>query len=352
MSLTRSTMIAILPLMCGFNLELGYYWHLVLGQAQLLWNRQPVSNMLGDRSLDPRVRERLEFIQEVRRFGEQRIGLARSRNYTTYIDIGEGPVSWQLTASPKDRIEPVQWTYPVVGRFPYRGYFDLDRAKKDRDRLEARDFDTLLRPVGAYSTLGWFADPILSTMLRYRDGDLAELIIHELAHATVWIPGRVSFNESLATFVGEAGALQFMRQRHGQENSVVSGMLDRRSDERTFRRFMRDVAGELQAIYDSERSYGEKLKEREVIFERAKHRFSRLDLKTGAYSRFPRRRLNNAVMMAYRTYHEEIDVFDDVYRAVGADLNAAVRVFKECESQTDPSRYLEDWLRTNYGPHR
>lgn len=352
MSRTRSIMIAVLPLMCGFNLELGYYWHLVRGQALLLWNRQPVSNMLGNPRLDPRVRERLEFIEEVRRFAEQRIGLAPSRNYTSYIDIGEGPVSWQLTASPKDRIEPVQWTYPVVGRFPYRGYFDLDRAKKERDRLEKRDFDTSLRAVGAYSTLGWFADPILSTMLRYRDGDLAELIIHELLHATVWIPGRVSFNESLATFVGEAGALHFMRQRHGQEEAVVTDLQDRRSDERTFRRFMRDIAEELQAIYDSERSYGEKLKEREVIFERAKHRFHRLDLKTGAYSGFPRRRLNNAVMMAYRTYHEKVDVFHDVYQAVDGDLKAAVRVFKECESETDPAGYLEGWLLRNNGRHR
>lgn len=352
MSPTRSAMIAVLPLMCGLNLDLGYYWHLVLGQARLLWNRRPVSNMLANRRLDPGVRERLEFIQEVRRFAELRIGLSQSRNYTSYIDIGEGPVSWQLTASPRDRIEPVQWTYPVVGRFPYRGYFDPDRAKSDRDRLEAQDFDTLLRPVGAYSTLGWFEDPILSTMLRYRDGDLAELVIHELAHATVWIPGRVSFNESLATFVGEAGALHFMRERHGPEAAVVTDMLDRRSDERTFKRFMRDVAEELQALYVSERSYGEKLKEREIIFDRAKRRFHRLDLKTGAYSHFPRRRLNNAVMMAYRTYHEKVDVFDNVYRAVGGDLKAAVRIFRECESQTAPSRYLEDWLRKNIGRHR
>lgn len=352
MSPTRSATIAVLPLICGLNLELGYYWHLVRGQARLLWNRRPVSNMLANRRLDPGVRERLEFIQEVRRFAELRIGLSQSRNYTSYIDIGEGPVSWQLTASPRDRIEPVQWTYPVVGRFPYRGYFDLDRAKRDRDRLEVQDFDTLLRPVGAYSTLGWFEDPILSTMLRYRDGDLAELVIHELAHATVWIPGRVSFNESLATFVGEAGALQFMRQRYGPKSAVVKVMLDRRSDERTFKRFMHGVAKELQALYETERPYEEKLREREVIFERAKRRFYGLDLKTGVYSRFPRRRLNNAVMMAYRTYHEKIDVFDRVYRTLGQDLKEAVRIFKQCESQADPSRFLEDWLLRNSGSDR
>lgn len=349
MSRSRSAHIVLLPLICGLSLELGYYWHLVRGQAEMLWNLQPISKMLASRDLDRKVRDRLEFIQEVRRFAERRIGLARSRNYRSYIDIGEGPVSWQLTAAARDRLEPVQWTYPVVGRFPYRGYFDLDRAKRDRDGLEARGFDTLLRPVGAYSTLGWFEDPILSTMLRYRDGDLAELVIHELAHATVWIPDKVSFNENLATFVGEVGALQFMRERHGRDAAAVRSMRARKSDQRTFNRFMHDVAEELQALYATERTYDEKLKEREVIFERAKNRFYRLDLKTGAYSRFPQRRLNNAVMMAYRTYHEKVDVFDRVYRALGQDLNAAVRLFKECESQPDPSRYLEDWLLEDRG---
>ncbi len=345
MSRSHSAMIVLVPLICSLNLELGYYLHLVRGQAKLLWNRQPISSLLARPDLDPTVRERLDFIQEVRRFAEKRIGLARSRNYSSYIDIGEGPVSWQLTASPKDRLEPVQWTYPVVGRFPYRGYFDLDRAKKDRDRLEAQNYDTSLRSVGAYSTLGWFEDPILSTMLRYRDGNLAELVIHELAHATVWIPGQVSFNENMATFVGEAGALLFMQKRHGKEAAVVRVLLDMRSDERTFNRFMHTVAEELKALYGSELSYDEKLKEREVIFERAKNRFANLDLRSDAYSRFPRRRLNNAVMMAYRTYHEKADIFDRVYRTLGRDIKAAVRLLKECASQTDPERYLEAWLR-------
>ncbi len=345
MSRPHSVLVVLLPLICSFDLDLGYYIHLVRGQATLLLNRKPIAHVLARPDVDPHVRERLEFIRQVRSFAEERIGLAGSGNYSTYIDIGEGPVSWQLTASPKDRLEPVHWTYPVVGRFPYRGYFDLDRAKRERDRLEARHFDTSLRPVGAYSTLGWFEDPILSTMLRYRDEDLAELVIHELAHSTVWISDHVSFNESLATFVGEAGALLFSQMRHGMGAEVVRDILDRRYDERTFNRFMHAVGEDLKALYATDRSYDEKVREREVIFESAKIRFARLDLRTNAYSRFPQRRLNNAVMMAYRTYHEKADVLDRVYRALGEDLEAAVRVFKECASQTDPERYLEVWLQ-------
>ena len=149
----------------------------------------------------------------------------------------------------------------------------------------------------------------------------------------------------MATFVGEAGALLFMQKRYGKEAAVVRDLLDVRSDERTFNRFMHTVAEELKALYGSELSYDEKLKERKVIFERAKNRFAKLDLKSNAYSRFPRRRLNNAVMMAYRTYHEKADIFDRVYRTLGHDIKAAVRLFVECASQTDPERYLEAWLR-------
>ena len=328
----------------GLDLDVGYYFHLVRGQFRLLWNRQPIERLLKRSDLDPEVRDRLRFVQEVRAFAEGEIGLSRSKNYTSFCDIGDGPVSWNLTACPKDGLEPVRWTYPVVGRFPYRGYFDRKRAQRERDRLAREGYDTYLRPVSAYSTLGWFQDPVLSPMLRYRDEDLADLLIHELTHATVWISGDVVFNESLATFVGGAGALLFMASRYGSGSSEVKGMLDRRADRRLFRAFMHQVAGELETLYASDLSYGEKLDRREAVFEGARTRFAELPLKTELYSSFPRWKLNNARMMAYKTYHQKIDVFDRVYRALGRDLKAAVAVFKGCERAEDAGAYLEDWL--------
>lgn len=336
--------LACLPALFSLNLDLGYYLHLVKGQFRLLWDREPIERLLKRDDLHPEVRARLLFVQEVRAFAQQEVGLARSRNYTTFCDIGEGPVSWQLTAAPKDRLEPVRWNYPVVGRFPYRGYFDLERAKRERDRLEAEGYDTFLRRVSAYSTLGWFEDPVLSSMLRYRDEDLAELLIHELTHATVWISGNVPFNEGLATFVGETGAIRFLERRHGEGAPEVQAVLDRRADARTFTRFMHDTARELETLYARDLSYDEKLARREAVFEAAKARFDTLALKTDLYGSFPDWRLNNAVMMAYRTYHEKVDVFERVYRAVGEDLKAAVAVFKGCEGRADPEGYLRDWL--------
>ena len=181
-------------------------------------------------------------------------------------------------------------------------------------------------------------------MLRYRDEDLADLIIHELTHATLWIPGNVTFNESLATFVGKAGALLLMEDRYGTGAPQIAEALHRREDQRLFQAFMHAVAGELDTLYQSDLSYEEKLTRRETVFEDAKRRFTELPLKTEIYSGFPKWKLNNAWMMAYRTYHREIDVFERVYEAVGRDLKAAVEVLKGCEGEEDPGDYLEEWL--------
>ncbi len=344
MKLCQALWAVCLPAIFGLDLDVGYYFHLVRGQLRLVWDRQSIERLLKQSDLDPEVRARLRFVQDVRAFAEREIGLARSNNYTTFCDIGDGPVSWNLTASPKDRLEPVQWTYPVVGRFPYRGYFDRKRAVREQERLEGEGYDTYLRPVGAYSTLGWFKDPILSSMLRYRDVDLADLIIHELTHATLWISGNVTFNESLATFVGKAGALLFTEARYGSGSAEVRQVLDRRGDQRLFQAFMYEVAGELETLYQSDLSYEEKLVRREAVFKGARTRFAHLPLKTDLYSSFPKWKLNNAWMMAYRIYHQEIDVFDRVYEAAGRDLKRTVEVLKGCEGAADPGTYLEDWL--------
>jgi predicted aminopeptidase len=334
------------PALLGLGLDPGYYAHLVTGQARLLLNRKPISKLLEDPNLAPDLRERLSFIQEVRQFAVSRIGLTQSRNYSSYCDTGEGPLSWQLTVAPQDRLKPVYFGYPVVGRFPYKGFFSLDRARKERDRWKERGYDTFLRPVSAYSTLGWFDDPVVTSMLGYRDDALADLIIHELTHATVWVDGDVGFNESLATFVGQSGSISFLEDRHGPESAEVSLALSLRSDGRVFRRFMAGVAQELSGLYDLSIDTKEKLTRREAIFDSARVRFSRLELKTRAYSGFSRWELNNARLLAYRTYHEGIDLFDRVCEEMGLDLRRAVEVFRTCEGRRNPARYLEEWLQS------
>ncbi len=326
----------------GLNLEIGYYLHLLKGQARLLWKGKPIAQLLKRTDLDPATRTGLELVQELREFAVQEIGLTASRNYTSFCDIGDGPVSWQLTAAPKDRLEPLRWRYPVVGEFPYRGFFDLKRGLAEKSRLENKGFDTHLGRVGAYSTLGWFDDPVLSTMLRYREEDLAELLFHELVHGTIWIPDQVSFNESLATFVGEKGAFRFLERKYGP--SKVEEARKVRKDRLTFKTFMHDVAERLKTVFDSDLSYEEKLGKKSEIFEDAKERFAELNLQTEIYKSFPRWKLNNALMLSYRTYHEKIDIFERVYDLTEGDLQRTIEILRGCEREQNPVEYLEALL--------
>lgn len=332
-------------LILALGSEIGYLYQLLKGQVALLWRAESIEKVLEAGKLSPDQRAKLELVQAIRAFAQREIGLNTSKNYTKYVDIGRGPVSWNLVVCPKDRLEPLEWSYPVVGAVPYRGYFDRAKAEEARDRYMAEGYDTYLRPVGAYSTLGWFSDPVLSSMLRYSEGNLVDLIIHELTHATVWIEGDVTFNESLASFVGEAGALMWLQRKYGTDSEVVHRVLDERADGVVFRRFMRDIASRLDSLYQSNSPH--KITLRQQIFDSARTEFHTLPLKTELYARFPSWELNNARMALYRVYRERTDVFARVYLACDNDLKAMVEVLHQCANAEDPAAWLEDWLRKN-----
>ncbi|MCY3680607.1 MAG: aminopeptidase [Gemmatimonadetes bacterium] len=332
-------------LILAFGSEIGYLYQLLKGQVALLWRAESIEKVLEAGKLSPDQRAKLELVQTIRAFAQREIGLNTSENYTTYVDIGRGPVSWNLVVCPKDRLEPLEWSYPVVGTVPYRGYFDRAKAEEARDRYVAEGYDTYLRPVGAYSTLGWFSDPVLSSMLRYSEGNLVDLIIHELTHATVWIEGDVTFNESLASFVGETGALMWLQRKYGTDSEVVRRVLDERADGVVFRKFMRDIASRLDSLYQSDSP--QKITLRQQIFDFARTEFHTLPLKTELYARFPSWELNNARMALYRVYRERTDVFARVYLMCDSNLKATVGVLRQCASTEDPGLWLEEWLRKN-----
>ncbi len=332
----------LLILVFGFGSEIGYLYQLLKGQVAILWKAESIEKVLEAGKLSSDQRAKLELVQAIRAFAQREIGLNTSKNYTTYVDIGRGPVSWNLVVCPKDRLEPLEWSYPVVGAVPYRGYFARAKAEEARDRYVAEGYDTYLRPVGAYSTLGWFSDPVLSTMLRYSEGDLADLIIHELTHATVWIDGDVTFNESLASFVGETGALMWLQRKYGSDSEAVQRVLAERADGVVFRKFMRDIASRLDSLYQSNSPH--KITLRQQIFDSARAEFHTLPLKTGLYARFSSWELNNARIALYRVYRERTDVFARVYLGCDNDLKATVEVLRRSASVENPAAWLEDWL--------
>jgi len=203
-----------------------------------------------------------------------------------------------------------------------------------------------VREVTAYSTLGWFKDPVFRRMLRSDVGRLANTIFHELMHATVFRASDTDFNESCATFVGNEGALAFLEAKFGRGSPEVTRALDVRHDEQLFTAFLDDLYASLEQLYRSEASEAEKLAQRAAIFERATHAFEayrRSRFKTDAYAWFTQRPLNNAVILGYRIYHTDLTAFADVLALLDGDWQRAMAVFQQAARAPSPRGYLADW---------
>ena len=324
-----------------FGIDVGYYLHLARGQWHLLWNQVPIERLLADENLDARTRERLEVVREIRRFAVDELGLEVSDIYTRFCDIGPGPVVWALTVSPVDRLEPVRWSYPIVGSAPYRGYFDRARAEAARASYESDGYDTYLRPVGAFSTLGWFPDPLLSSMLRYSLVDLADTVLHELMHATVWVPDHADFNETMASFVGQEGARLWLETRpFGADSLRVAE--DGRQDRRRLRAALRKVAVQLDSTYASSIPIQEKLARKDSLIADLRLRLRAGPWKSTNHGDFDRWTINNASLAIQRTYQRESDLFERVHRRLGG-LAATIDFLREVD-RADPFAHLESWL--------
>jgi predicted aminopeptidase len=194
---------------CGAVGSAGYLLHAGWSEARILWRRRPIAELLTRPDLDAALRARLELVLAVRRFADGPLGLAVGDSYTTFADVAPDERVFVLSAARRDRLEAYDWWYPLVGRLPYRGFFDRDAAEAAGQALAARDLDVEVRSAVAFSTLGWFADPLLSTTADGSPVEVAETVIHELFHSTLYVPGEAAFNESAATFAGCRGAVAF-----------------------------------------------------------------------------------------------------------------------------------------------
>jgi len=321
--------------------------HLGYHQARLLLNRRPVEDVLRQGGLEEERELRLRLVSEVKAFAEAEIGLAESTSYTSFVEVGEGAVVTVVSASGPARLEPKTWWFPVVGRVPYKGYFDPEQARVEEARLKEVGYDTYRRGAGAFSTLGWFSDPVFSSMLDRTAARIAETIIHELTHSTVFFKGRVELNENLATFVGQEGAVRFLAGRFGPDSDECRFASDLWHDDRLFSRFVEDLARDLRALYGSDLSRREKLRRREEIFEGAKEKFAALQarLRTGSYRWFSSIPLNNAVILSMLRYGGRLELIEEIFDLCGSDLRELVRVFIEIsEGGEEPEQAIDSLL--------
>jgi len=323
-----------------------YYAHVGFGQARVLVGREPIEDVIARGERSPEDLAKLALVLAAREYAEGELGFARTESYTTFFDTGDRPVAWNVTACEALAFRPYTWTFPFVGEAPYKGFFALEDARDEAARLEGEGYETLVSPVSAYSTLGWFSDPLFSSMLAYDEADLVNTVIHELAHATVFRPGDATFNESVATFLGDEGGTRFLAGRFGKDSPQARRAGLRRADEALFTSLIDSLHAELDALYRSDLPEAEKRSRREAILIAARADYAVLAprFKAGGFPGFERRPLNNATILGYRRYHTDQGVFRDVLALWGGDLGRAIGVFRAAAEEPEPLAHLARWV--------
>jgi predicted aminopeptidase len=290
---------------------------------RVLAAREPVDDAIAAGKVPEAWLPGLETIRDARRFGAEALGLPTADLYGTISLAKVGP-TWIVTACPQDALRPVTWWFPVVGRVAYKGYYNKEGAEGLAARLREEGNDVLVYPAPAFSTLGWFADPIRPSMLDGDDEELANLVLHEAAHRVLYWKGETDFNESFASFVGDVGAVRYLEATRGEGCDPCRRAIAARRDAPRFGALVERVAERLEALYAEPIPRDEKIRRRREVFAWAKEEYGREGF-ADAYDHFLRRELNNAVLLSYRRYGSGQEAFDRALERCGGDLPAAMR---------------------------
>ncbi|MEX2380538.1 MAG: aminopeptidase [Vicingaceae bacterium] len=306
------------------------------GQAEVLWNAKPIDQLMNSSDFPDSTKAKFKYIQKVKQFAQDSLGLNPSKNYSTFYDQKGKPILWVVTASPEFEIKAHQWSFPLAGKFSYKGFFDHLKAEKEAEKMKQKGYDTEIDEVNAWSTLGWFRDPILSSMLNRSDGSLAELIIHELTHATIYRKDAVEFNENFATFIGRKGAEAFLKSHFGSESEELKEYRESQARKTYFKSFVQKAIEELNNIYasfDEKLSLAEKRKIKAEAIENLKNRLANSSYYQGSVK--GKKRLanftpNNAYFSGYSTYNaNQTNLQSRLKSEFNGDLKALITAIKQ-----------------------
>lgn len=224
------------------------------GQLKIVCGSKPINVFLKDSAFADSLKVKLRLIKEIKKFAIDSLGINTSENYENLFDQKNKPVMWVVTACEKYNLEPYCWKFPFLGKFSYKGYFNESKALKEEIRLKKKGFDTDVSVVNAWSTLGWFKDPVMSSMLNKSPGQLARVIIHELTHGTLYVKNNIQFNENLASFVGDKGAILFLNWKYGDNSNELNDYLEDFSDMAKVRSHLLKGVDDLMTFYGSQDS--------------------------------------------------------------------------------------------------
>ena len=347
----RVILLAALLVVWGASCSPFYVFKAGIAEARILSRRRPISEVLLDPGTSDTIRHKLDVVQQARAFAEHELGLRAGESFTTYSWVESDTLLMVLSAARKDRFEQYSWWFPIVGRVPYKGYFDFQQAYDAARQLDQAGYDTYVRPSGAFSTLGWFNDPLLNTVLRYGDVSLTSTVIHELLHNTVFVPSQVYFNESFANFVGDRGSAEFYCTREGETAARCTLARNAWADNLVYGQFLSELVARLEELYARPGlTSADRIRMREDVYSAARARFrSEVEpkLRTNAFRGFDREPLNNAALIATRLYYDRLHLFEQMYQRNGARLRPTIEqiVALAKENPDDPYGALEKALR-------
>jgi predicted aminopeptidase len=304
-----------------------YVSKLAIKQNDLFNSRRPVEEVLADSNVDQKIKEKLKLIQAVVKFSKRQ-GLNGEGAYGYFIESKNVVVSYLVQAAHADELKSVKWWFPVVGSVPYRGYFSKEERDQKADELASEGYDVYRSGVGAFSSLGWFDDPVFLSMTKRSDSSLVHLIIHELAHRTIWIPGSVKFNENLAEYIASDLTPVFLTEQTRQ--GLIDAYQQKKRDKANFKVWLRNLKRELAEVYsNTAASKKQKLDRKKTVFEKALAKPPKYEV----YDYVSNRTWNNASIIGASLYSPDIARFKKAQKCSG--MLSTVSFVKSFESFRD-----------------
>lgn len=303
--------------------SIGYYGQAITGQMRILCDREPIETLLADPLVPENLKVRLRRVLEIRSFAEKELQLPVGNHYRTFVELNRPHVVWNVYAAPEFSLEPKTWCYPIVGCAAYRGYFSEEKALEYAQKLKAEGYDTHVGGVDAYSTLGWFDDPVLSSFVDSSETRLAGLIFHELGHQVVYVPGDSAFNESFATVVEEEGLRRWMDS--SSRSGLFENYLREGECEKGVTQLILKYGEELKSLYKQDKDSEEKREEKKRIILRLKEEYEaewKTKKKCRSYASWFAEPINNAKISAVSVYNDLAPAFRKILEEGGGDLSA------------------------------
>jgi predicted aminopeptidase len=334
-------LLVVLFIFCAWNYSLLYYACVQLkGQLTIIFESKPIDEVINDKSIPKETKDKLLMIAEIKKFALEELGFPNNNNYTTFYDQHNRPLMYVVSACPEFSMQEYEWHFPIAGNFTYKGFFKRDMADQEVLARKTEGLDVYLGTASGWSTLGWLKDPVLSGMLKKSKGELAELIIHELTHSYKYDKNNVTFNENLATFVGQKGAILFIKKKFGNESPLLKEYEGILHDNQLFDQRMTKGYYELDSLYKSFKNNASSEVKKRAKKEMIGHILGSIknldfvDQHRYDFINQKRDKINNAWFASFKRYNTLQPRFEKSLEAQGNDL-------KKWLQTTDFSRFSE-----------